>query len=295
MPAPSLGMVLPTFPQRGGDAWRRIDEVAAAAEAAGAGGLWACDHVFWPTPLIDCFVALSIAASATSTCTLGTSVVQLPLRRTAVVARQAASLQTVSGGRFVLGVGVGQHEGEYERVGVPYATRGRDVDVAIDDLRRLWDSTESPYPLLPAPGPIPIWYGGSTPAARRRAATRCEGWMPLFIPPHKLASEFSSLREEAAAAGRDPADVTTAVLMFVSVGQEDDARRRGLEWIGSLYALPGERFTRQLVAGDAARCAEAIEEHAAAGAEHIAVFVADDDPMPQFVELMNAVSRSTGS
>ena len=106
----------------------------------GADALWACDHLFWHGPSLEPMTALAIAATATDTATLGTCVIQLPLRQAPVVAKQAASLQTLTRGRFVLGVGVGSHAGEYEQAGLDYHARGRQLDAGIAELRRSWAS-----------------------------------------------------------------------------------------------------------------------------------------------------------
>src|SRR6185437_5714934 len=157
-------------------------ETCRAAEAAGAGALWAVDHLFWPSPMLECLTTLTVAATATRTATLGTCVLQLPLRRPAAVAKQAAALQLLSGGRFVLGVGAGSHPGEYEMAGVDFGDRGRQMDVGIAEVRAAWASAGEPdvdYRQEPAPAPVPLWVGGSSDAARRRAARAADGWVPL--------------------------------------------------------------------------------------------------------------------
>ncbi len=89
-------------------------------------------------------VALTVAADATERALIGSCVLQLPLRHPAAVAKQASSLQLLSEGRMVLGVGVGRHEGEYEQAGVDFHTRGRCLDAGIAELRRAWASGEGP-------------------------------------------------------------------------------------------------------------------------------------------------------
>ena len=109
---------------------------------------------------------------------------QLPLRRPAAVAKQATALQLLSGGRFVLGLGVGIHEGEYERAGVDFHRRGRLMDEGVADLRAAWGGPGGPgseYVQEPASPPVPLWFGGSSAAARRRAAAVGDGWVPLFL------------------------------------------------------------------------------------------------------------------
>ena len=168
-----LGLVLPTFPQHRTtlpDA-EELGATCRAAEDAGAAALWACDHLFWHGPALEAMTALAVAATATRRAAIGTCVLQLPLRHPPAVAKQAAALQHLSGGRMVLGVGVGTHRGEYDAAGVDFATRGRRLDEGIATLRRAWASPgDGSYAQLPAPAPVPVWVGGSSeaaPAARR--------------------------------------------------------------------------------------------------------------------------------
>src|SRR6202035_5368334 len=103
--AGALGLLLPTFPQDR-NTLPSADELAStcrSAEAAGAGALWACDHLFWHGPALETLSALGVAAAATRRAAIGSCVLQLPLRNAAVVAKQAAALQHLSGGRMVLG------------------------------------------------------------------------------------------------------------------------------------------------------------------------------------------------
>jgi alkanesulfonate monooxygenase SsuD/methylene tetrahydromethanopterin reductase-like flavin-dependent oxidoreductase (luciferase family) len=276
-------------PTGGTTSW--LADVCRSAEGAGAGALWATDHLFWGQPSLECLTSLAVAATATAHATLGTCVLQLPMRSPAAVAKQAATLQILSGGRFVLGVGVGSHAGEYELAGADFATRGADLDRGIEALRAAWATADDPsrrYRQEPAAS-VPVWVGGSSPAARRRAARTGDGWVPLFVPPARLADELSHLRDEVVAAGRAPAAVTSAVVMMASVGP--DARRAaetGTAWLSSLYGIPPKAFERHLVAGSPDYCAEMAGRYLDAGAEHVAVMVADDEPLEQFGALAAA-------
>jgi len=282
-----LGLILPTFPQ-GNSGLPDTAALAAtcrSAEAAGARALWACDHLYWHGPALEAFGALTVAATATAAVAIGPCVLQLPLRHAPSVAKEAAALAHLSGGRLVLGVGVGTHPGEYAAAGAEFAGRGTRLDEGIDVLRRAWaPPPEAPYAQLPAPGPIPVWVGGSSEAALRRAARRGDGWIPLFLSPAEYGAAQERLDKEADRAGRAPAEVTRAIVAFVSVGGAG-AAERGLSWMASLYALPAHRFARHLVAGDARACAGALARFVEAGASHVAVFVTADDPLLQFEDL----------
>jgi alkanesulfonate monooxygenase SsuD/methylene tetrahydromethanopterin reductase-like flavin-dependent oxidoreductase (luciferase family) len=283
----ALGLILPTFPQRRPDlpSAASLAALCQGAEAAGAGTLWACDHLFWHGPALETLTALGVAAGATTRAALGTGVLQLPLRHAPSVAKEAAGLSHVSGGRLVLGVGVGTHPGEYAAAGVDFRSRGHLLDEGIDTLRRTWaPSPSAPYAQRPGPGTVPIWIGGSSEAALRRAARRGDGWIPLFIPPGEYAAALARLDKETERAGRDAGTVTPATVVFVSVGTTG-AEERGLSWMASLYGLPGPSFARHLVAGTARQCASALARFAEAGAQHVAVFVTADDPLVQFEDL----------
>src|SRR5206468_12327530 len=117
-----------------------LAELAGRAEAAGFDSIWVPDHLaFFGSPVVDPFQALAAFAAGSSTLTLGTSVFVLPLRPPAQVAKAAASLDVLSEGRLVLGVGVGgEFPGEFEASGVRLAERGRRMDEALVVLRHLW-------------------------------------------------------------------------------------------------------------------------------------------------------------
>ena len=313
----TVGLILPTFVQDTVPAWAaspsgppsdadplaELAELCRQAEAAGAGALWACDHLFWHGPCLECMVVLTVAATATERVALGSCVIQLPLRRAVAVAKQAATLQTLSRGRLVLGVGVGSHPGEYEQVGAAYHRRGHDLDTAIGELHRAWGSgrggvcgdtasaeaTER-YLQLPAPSPVPVWVGGSSEAALRRAARLADGWMPLFLSVDEYGDAVERLTKEADAVGRQGDPVTPAMVLFVSL-DEDRARgaAKGTAWMGSLYGLPPKAFDRHLVAGTPDEVAARVAEYRSAGAEHVAVYVTDDRPIDQFERLMTAL------
>jgi alkanesulfonate monooxygenase SsuD/methylene tetrahydromethanopterin reductase-like flavin-dependent oxidoreductase (luciferase family) len=285
--AGSLGLILPTFPQSDTKLPSATDlaDTCRRAEHIGAAALWACDHLYWHSPSLEALSALTVAAVSTSRVAVGPCVLQLPLRDVASVAKQASALSHLSRGRLVLGVGVGTHRGEYAAAGVDFSTRGQHLDDGIDALRRQWALTApARYAQLPAPGPIPIWVGGSSEASLRRAAHRGDGWIPLFVPPDEYRAAMDLLDKEAELVGRVPAQITRAMTVFVSLGG-DGAPDRGLAWMGSLFGVAPAPFARHLVAGDARQCARALVRYVEAGAEHLAVFVTADEPLVQFTDL----------
>jgi probable F420-dependent oxidoreductase len=159
------------------------------------------------------FTFLSFAAAVTETIELTTSVLILPQRQTALVAKQAAEVAVLSGNRLRLGVGTGWNTVEYEALDEDFTTRGRRQGEQIEVLRRLWseDSVEltgefhsiPKASILPRPSqPVPIWFGGSAPAALRRCAELGDGWVPLGTPNESSAERLETIRAHRASVGR---------------------------------------------------------------------------------------------
>ena len=307
-PLASLGLILPTIPWREVPGRQRstvgatngptpgttetLRRIAKAAEDAGATGLWACDHLFWHQPLLEPLTSLAVAATASNSATIGTCVLQLPMRQPAVVARQASTLQVLTAGRFVLGLGVGSHRGEYEAAQVDYSHRGRLMDEGIDALLRAWGSsgnTDDRYRSEPATPRIPIWLAGTSDAAVARTARVADGWVPLFIPPPEYRSARGHLLDLAADEGRDPAAIDTSVVAMVCTGDSAEvARKEGTAWLSDLYGVPPKAFDRHLIAGTPEDCAAGIADYHDAGANHVVVMIAADETLDHFGPLIEA-------
>jgi probable F420-dependent oxidoreductase len=198
-----------------------ITSVARAAEEAGFDSLWMADHVILPDGpgssgfrpveggFIDSVVALTWAAAVTTSLRLVTGVVILPLRNPAVLAKQLASVDVLSEGRLVFGVGVGWLEQEFEAVGADFHRRGAVADEYLEAISRLWYE-ENPsfeghfasfgkvnaYP-RPVQRPVPIVVGGSSQAAIRRTLTVGHGWYGYNTTPEAAAEHVEKLRQAA--------------------------------------------------------------------------------------------------
>jgi probable F420-dependent oxidoreductase len=202
----------------------RPDALVAAcrtAESAGFESLWAGEHVVLPDPQVppspmapqdpalDPIVALAVAASVTSTIRLATGIVILPQRNPVVLAKQVASLDVVSGGRFTFGIGVGYLEPEFRAIGADFEQRGAVTDEFLDAMQHLWyDETPAYHGRFadfadidahprPVQTPIPIVVGGHTPAAYRRAVQRGHGWYGFAMTPEVAAESIVGLRAAA--------------------------------------------------------------------------------------------------
>ncbi|MEV4640567.1 LLM class F420-dependent oxidoreductase [Actinoplanes sp. NPDC049548] len=222
-----IGVVLPQGELHGGPAALR--EFAVAVQELGFRHLMAYDHVLGADPdghpgwrgvydVDDPFhEPLVLFGHLAAVCDLDlvTSVLVLPQRQTALVAKQAAEVDLLSGGRLRLGVGIGWNAVEYEALGMPMRSRGDRLDRQIRLLRALWQqrsvtgATDEERLVAaginPLPGrPIPIWVGGSSAAAYRRAGRVGDGWMPRLQPGPELDAARAVVAWSAEAAGRSP-------------------------------------------------------------------------------------------
>jgi probable F420-dependent oxidoreductase len=266
-----------------------VARVAEAAEAAGFGGFGFTDH---PAPsqrwldagghdALDPFVALGYAAARTTTLRLIPNIVVLAYRNPFVVAKAAATLDLLSGGRFTLAVGAGYLKGEFAALGVDHQERNDLLDEALDVVVAAWTTDEvtvegrhfSARGVTAHPRPVsvprpPIWIGGNGARARQRVADRGDGWCPFPAPAalartartvaldtvEGLAAAIDDLRDRVEAAGRDPASIdicfgTSAGGNPADATFDADAHREGLAALADLgvtwvqVALPGDSLT----------------------------------------------------
>lgn len=224
-----------------------VAEIAAAAEAAGFAACFVTDHPFPPRPwleagghhTLDPFVALSFAAAATTRLRLQTHVLVLPYRNPFLVAKAAASLDVLSGGRLILGVAAGYLEEEFAAVGADFAARNERADEAIRAMKAAWSGAPvrmngahfhaADNLMLPRPAQTPhppLWVGGNSRRAIRRAVELADGWVPfpnplalarhsrtaVMVTPSDLAKRLELAREHAERIGRsEPFEVCYAL------------------------------------------------------------------------------------
>lgn len=253
---------------------------AEGAEAAGYDSLWVGDHIAFHGPYPESLATLAAFAARTERITLGTGVYLLPLRRPAIAAKTAAAVDYLSGGRFIFGVGVGG-EGveEFELCGVPHKERGARADEAIAICRKLWSGEEvshegrfwrfGPVRQIPppvTPGGPPIWVGGRSDAARRRAALLGDGYVSYLFTPERFAKGLDQIKGWAEEAGRDlgieagkwtPAHhaffhIDDDAARALAKGTEDLSRRYNMDFrgIAEKYMLygPPDRIVEQIAA-----------------------------------------------
>ena len=203
-----------------------VVQAARAAEAAGFDSVWAGEHLVLPDPQVppspmapqdpalDSLLALTWAAAHTTTIRLATGIVILPQRNPVVLAKQVATLDVLSGGRVMLGVGAGYLEPEFRAVGANFAERGAVTDEYLDAMRALWYdehpeyrgrfasfSGVDAYP-RPVQRPVPLIVGGHSAPAYRRAVARAHGWYGYWLTPAQAATSVAGLAEAAGRVAR---------------------------------------------------------------------------------------------
>jgi probable F420-dependent oxidoreductase len=236
-----------------------VREFAQAVEGLGFDYLTISDHVLGADPAYgpgrsadytyetvsrEPLVLLGYLAACTTRLTLGMSILILPQRQTALVAKQAAEVDMLSGGRLRLGVGIGWNEVEFDALGQEFHNRGRRVEEQLEVLRALWTQevvtfsgrwhriTEAGLNPLPLQRPIPIWMGGDSEPAMKRIARLADGWLPQNRSPADFAPILDRFRAYAREAGRDPAGIDIAARLALRTGTPEDWARTCSEWDG---------------------------------------------------------------
>lgn len=298
------------FPNRGPMATpANLARFAERAEALGFDTIWFSDHIvvpievksFYPyhptgempfnpaEPYWEPLTAMSYVAGRTSRVRLGTSVLILPYRNPVVTAKVLATLDVLSNGRVTLGAGVGWMEEEFKALGLEtYPRRGAYSDECIRLFRELWTKERpafkgqflqienvrcEPRPLQS--GGIPIWIGGHTPPAIRRAARLGDGWQPIVqrppadLPPAEYREKVAELRRLAQAAGRDP----QAIVLSLGASVQ--------------FAEGGDGGTQSLFSGTPGRVIETIQRYQEIGVQDFRL----DFPSPSFESLLQAMER----
>ena len=263
-----------------------LREVVELVDSCGYDSLWCGDHISFPMAILDPFLQLAQAAVVSPRLTFGTSVYLLPLRHPVPVAKQVASLDHLTDGRFIFGVGVGgEFAKEYEACGVPIKERGARLTEAIPLLRKLWAGEPvthegryypafSNVPMQPPPrqsGGPPIWCGGRSDAALARAGRLADGWIAYVVTPDMFKSGLEKIAAAAKAAGRAGVKFGTGHLLFTRI---DDSYEKALDAatvsLSHRYAMdfrkPAERYA---ALGSAPQIAQRIRDFHAAGVRHL--------------------------
>lgn len=264
---------------------RGAKEEARRAEALGYDYLLTGEHLMFYTPVANNLVSLAAAAGATETIKLMSGIVLVPLYPAALLAKQVAMLDVVSGGRFSLGVGVGgEFPKEFEAVGVPVKERGARTNEALEVLDKLLSGPDVTFdgrftkldnftisPRGVQKPRIPFWVAGRKDAAMRRVARYAEGWLPYMYTPEMLAESVDKIAHFTAEAGRPEGTVRTGLFIFTCVHEDrDTALNMCNKVLSTTYA---QDFTdlvgKYAIAGSPEVCRARIQEYIDAGARTI--------------------------
>lgn len=306
-----LGYLLPTreYVMRGEHRTRGLIDLAVRAEALGFNSVWVGDSLF-AKPRHEPLMVLSAVASVTTTAKLGTAVLLPGLRNPVSLAQQAATLDQLSEGRLILGLGItaaGQaNKDEFEAVGTPFEKRVGRLLEGVDLCRELWKgesvdwngrwtvrgATLGPEPCQPG-GPA-LWMAGTVPAARRRIARRFDGWFPTGpSDTTKWREILDDIRGQASEFGREPNAIVGAGYLTICI---DDDRTRAIEQIDAYleqyYSTPGPviRERQACFGGPLEDAVEWLAGFARAGMEHACVRVVGD-PLKTLPLLSDARDR----
>jgi alkanesulfonate monooxygenase SsuD/methylene tetrahydromethanopterin reductase-like flavin-dependent oxidoreductase (luciferase family) len=293
--APNLGLVLPLF---SGDT-AKVLTAAREAERLGYGGVFAFDHFFPPgapadRPALEAFTSLAAVAAVTDRVRIGTLVTRASIRPTALIAKMAAGLDLVSGGRMILGVGTGDaiDDPEHHAFGIPslgVEERRAHLAEAVAALKALFVGEPFrggewvpalPGPLVPPavrPGGPPVWIGAYSDEVVRLAGSIGDGWNGWGMSPERFGRKAELLADAAVSAGRDPSELQATWAGIVLVG-EDDAEAERLHRDRLARGMDALAFT-----GSVERFGSHLEELREAGATWAIVVLAGPPDRRQLI------------
>ncbi len=265
----------------------RPDEMAdyaRHAESLGFDALFVGDHLATVAPTLESTLMLATVAAVTERLRVGFGVMILALRQPAWVAKQIATLQQLSGSRVILGVGTGgdvHGTAAWEALGIPWAERGRMTDAALDILPGLLAGVPTevapgkPLTLAPAAELPPIWIGGASRAAMRRAVQRGGAWFPSMLTPPQLVAAEAKLSELARQAGRLRPAIALGGSVLLDTGPTPSVPAEVMAGLVH-YGLTLEDAATVPIVGTPAHAAEQFALYRDAGADHLVLGIVGD-------------------
>lgn len=274
-----VGFVLPPVVQPE-VLWPLVDDI----EAGGFDSIWVTDRTIAATPWLDSLTMLAAVAARARRCAVGTSVLVLARRNPVYAAHALATVAHLAPGRVIAGVGLGGLEpAEYEVAGVPLGKRAPLTDEYISLIRRLWTEelvghageycSVAGAGLKPLPKQvIPVWVGGSSPAALARAGRLGDGWLSIFCSPAQFRGAWAKVRQHATDVGRDAGGLTPATYLFSAIGRRGGEAEAVLEpAMRALFGAGLDQVGQACLYGTPDRWVQAISEFADAGARQVNV------------------------
>jgi probable F420-dependent oxidoreductase len=299
---PRVGVLLPNFDAVGSGRSLPIVPAARLAEELGFSAAWVGDHLSCPAPGLDAPSCLAAAAAVTERIRLGLSVMLLGLRAPAWAAKILATIDHLSSGRLVLGVGVGgEFPAEFEAAGVPVRQRGARLDDALHVIRDLLTGEPVTYEgrtitvtapsLQPAmASPPPIYVGGRGEAALKRAARHGDMWLPMWLTPERVAERAQVLAELAVREGRP----TPGIALLIGVHIDDDRARARAEaelHIRGQYRMGLDKIEHWTLLDSVDGAVEQLEAYRQAGVDEFVFMPLGREPLTQYERLAEVRQR----
>jgi alkanesulfonate monooxygenase SsuD/methylene tetrahydromethanopterin reductase-like flavin-dependent oxidoreductase (luciferase family) len=274
-----FGLLVPTLMYSEPCGMTRLWEAAALGDEYPFEVLWVGDHLLFPTPILDATVAVSALATMTRRVSVGTNVLQLPLRRPLDVAKSFATISHLTGGRVVLGVGVGgEFEPEWRAASVSPRERGARCDEAIEALHWYWEgkdmtgrfATSPGVAVTPGPvgGRVPIWVGGRSGPAIRRAA-RCDGTLNMWVSPTRCAQ----IRAEIEELRGDLRGFTVGLELLACIHDDRNAAREAVRAALAGFDLDPDACEKYTAYGPPEEIAAQVAAYARAGVDHVSFYL----------------------
>ena len=256
-------------------------EFAVQCEAWGYESFWVADHAL--KTRLDPLTTLSAVAQATTRLRVGTAVMVLPYRGPYVTAKAAVTVDVLSKGRLMLGVGIGDLFHEFEALEIDRRVRGRLSDERLEIIRRFFTEEHVSFTgefhqfedvtLLPRPAQtphIPIWLGGHwdqgfAPGVLKRTGRFSDGFLPTYTPIEGYQEAQQAITAHAEAKGREAGCVEWGVMLWSYIGDHKDGRRRGIEAMKQRMGLTEIDLAQGTCIGSAAECKDSIERYADLG------------------------------
>ncbi len=299
MPSQSIGIQLPAT-DGFGTGCPDLKAAARAAEQASFDSVWVGDHFSFHVPVVESIVAASIAAAVTDRVKIGFGVLLPAMRHPGWLAKQLSSLQALSGGRLLLGIGIGgEFPEEWQAVGVPLRERAERTDAFLAAVPSLLRGTTTylgqPWnvaipPLLPTGELPPLWVGGRSDAALRRAVRFGAGWLGVWLDEDGIRARVDRLRTLATDRGTLPPPIGHSVMLHVN-DDEALAHREMATYMETIYRLPYERLRPYTIAGDEDTVVTRLEALLAAGVDHLVLLPTGRTPTQTIEQLAVVAGR----
>jgi len=272
--------------------FEEIVEIASLAGKSGIDSLWASDHLMYTTldqGSLEAFSSLAALAARTRNVTLGTKVACAPFRHPGLLAKMGTTLDIVSGGRFVLGIGAGWHRPEFEAFGFPFDRRASRMREVVEIVRKLWTESAVDYEgefysirnAISLPKPVqkphpPIWIGSEGPRMLRLTAELGDGWIITNQNAEEYRRKLGLIEEHARKVGRNVGDIEPCYYAYSSIASSSEEARV----LAEEHILPERRrvlgpelslkdVEGMCIIGDPDEWISRIEEYVRAGASHI--------------------------